>query len=119
NPVHPEFLAPLRSIEPPAARPWVTWIARMDELKDWRGVLRVGRELIDRVPEVELQIVGPALPPVPAAFLELVMDLGLQRHVRWWRAARHDVLPRLLDATRDSGGVFLSTSQGESFGMTI
>jgi glycosyltransferase involved in cell wall biosynthesis len=28
-------------------------------------------------------------------------------------------MPRLLDATRDSGGVVVSTSRSESFGMTV
>ena len=37
----------------------------------------------------------------------------------WFQGFPHDRAPFLMDAVRDSGGLLLSTSRGESFGMAI
>jgi phosphatidylinositol alpha 1,6-mannosyltransferase len=44
---------------------------------------------------------------------------GVLGHLRWFRGVSHDRLPAFLDAVRCTGGLVVSTSRGEAFGMTI
>jgi glycosyltransferase involved in cell wall biosynthesis len=44
---------------------------------------------------------------------------GILNHMKWFRGFPHQHMPALLDAVRSSGGVVMSTSKGDSFGMTI
>lgn len=44
---------------------------------------------------------------------------GVLDRMKRLRGVEHRIMPRLLDAVRDSGGVVVSTSRGESFGMAV
>ena len=41
------------------------------------------------------------------------------RRLRWFGALPYGRIPVFLDAVRESGGAVISTSKGESFGLTI
>jgi glycosyltransferase involved in cell wall biosynthesis len=101
-------------------RPVVAWVGRLDALKNWGGFLEISRRVARRAPEAEFWMVTPS--PGPTATGDLyrrVSRLGLAERFVWYQGLPHDRIPSLLDAVRESGGVVLSTSLGESFGMAI
>lgn len=120
NPLRAAFIRPLGEELPLLERPIVAWIGRLDELKNWRGFLEMGAALLDRCPEVELAIAGKPVDDRGAdellAAAKATKTLG---RLRWLRGLPHDRVPALLDLVRASGGVVVSTSRGDSFGMTV
>ena len=102
-------------------RPIVLWIGKLDDHKNWRGFLDVGRLLVDRFPECELILAGGETAPEAVAG-ELFREAErreLAAHFRWLPRVEYGDMPRLYSLTAKSGGVTLSTSKDESFGMTV
>ncbi len=120
NPLREAFADPPAPFPAPPRRPVVAWIGRLDALKNWRGFVDLGSELSRRGGGAELWIAGRPVEAVTAADLqERARAAGILGRLRWFRGLPHDRVPALLDAVRDSGGVLVSTSDGESFGMTV
>jgi glycosyltransferase involved in cell wall biosynthesis len=122
NPLREAFTVPPEPFPAPPRRPVVAWIGRLDGLKNWQGFVDLGGELLRRVPgaDTELWIAGRPVEDATAAGLqERARSAGILGRLRWYRGLPHDRVPAMLDAVRDSGGVLVSTSSGESFGMTV
>jgi len=120
NPLRDLFVAEPRGFSPPPPRPVIAWIGRLDDLKNWTEFLDAAGILVLRGKEVEFWVVGP---PVDSGTGDTLRrkaeEVGVVGHLRWLRGLDHQRVPTLLDAVRDSGGAVISTSRGESFGMTI
>lgn len=120
NPLRRAFLEEPLPFPAPLAHPIVAWVGRMDDLKNWRGFLALGKELVDLGFEGELWLAGKPVEREVAGEMQRVSgESGLLPRLRWFREVPHERLPTWLDAVRDSGGVVVSTSRGESFGMTV
>ena len=120
NPLRGEFTGEPLPFAVPPPRPVVAWIGRLDELKNWRGFVELGGALLRRGADAELWIAGkPVEPGLAADLLERARAAGVLGRLKWFRGLPHHRIPALLDAVRDSGGVVVSTSRGESFGMTV
>jgi glycosyltransferase involved in cell wall biosynthesis len=120
NPLAPEFVAEEGLDAPPAASPVLLWIGRLDEHKDWRAFLEIGRSVAERVGRVELWMIGGSVGAAGVGELEReARRAGVLGRLRW--------LPRLsqlgvrasIDLARASPGVMIATSRAESFGMTV
>ena len=119
NPLHASFLGPISPFAPTPPRPVIAWVGRLDDLKDWRTFLRIGARVLSEV-EVELWLAGTPVDRGAAKELENEARSARVLHrLRWYRALPHDRVARLCDAVRESGGLVMSTSRGESFGMTV
>jgi glycosyltransferase involved in cell wall biosynthesis len=119
NPIGFAFETPLVELSAPGVGPVVAWVGRLDWLKNWRGFLRVARSVMHRRPDAEFWVVGSGTRDSESEFVEVSRSAGLLPRLRWLRGLPHAVIPRLHDIVRSSGGVVLSTSRGESFGMAI
>jgi glycosyltransferase involved in cell wall biosynthesis len=120
NPLRREFVAPPPPFPAPPPRPVVAWIGRLDEHKNWRGFVEITGLLGRRGVEHEAWIIGqPVEADGAARLLETARAAGVLRRLRWFGALPHGRIPTFLDAVRESGGVVISTSRGESFGLTI
>jgi L-malate glycosyltransferase len=120
NPLRREFTGEPSPFPAPPRRPAVAWIGRLDGLKNWQGFVELGGALLRRGVEVELWIAGkPVEAETAADLLARAREAGVLGRLRWYRGLPHHRVPALLDAVRDSGGVLVSTSNGESFGMTV
>jgi len=120
NPLPRAMTAPLRDFPAPPPRPVVAWVGRLDELKNWEGFLDVGRQLVAAGKEVELWMVGGAIADDGASRLLAAADQrGVAGRLRWLQGLPHGHMPDLLDAVRSSGGVVISTSRRESFGLSV
>jgi glycosyltransferase involved in cell wall biosynthesis len=121
NPLHTDLFAAI--VDPPAQHglphPAVLWLGRMDDLKNWQGFLELGRELLALQPAAELWLVGRPAPGDDGTVRQRAKEAGVLASLRWLRGIPHQRVPALLDLVRASGGVLVSTSRGESFGMTV
>lgn len=109
--------APFHPVPPRAI---VAWVGRLDPLKDWRAFVSVARAVGREFDEVEFWMVSPA--PAFRGDEDLFRSAsraGIASRIIWFQSLAHRRVVRLMDAVRDSGGVVLSTSRGESFGMAI
>lgn len=120
NPIREIFLRAISPFSPSSRKPTVAWLGRFDELKNWRGFIKIASSLCTKAVEVEFLMVGrmPQRELVKELYRE-IHKLKILPHLRWFNNLPHNRMPRLLDAVRTSGGVVVSTSKGESFGMTI
>ena len=120
NPLREAFAAEPSPFPAPPPRPVVAWIGRLDELKNWQGFVELGGALVRHGSPAELWLAGRPVDAGTAGVLRSqARAAGVLPRLRWLRGLPHDRVPALLDAVRDSGGVVVSTSRGESFGMTI
>ena len=122
NPLRDAFVEEPAPFPAPVPRPVVAWIGRMDDLKNWTGFVEIAGRLVQRDPrkDIEFWIAGK---PVAAEGGEDLRkrgtEAGILGRLKWFRGLPHARVPAFLDAVRDSGGVVVSTSRGESFGMTV
>lgn len=120
NPLRREFIEEPRPSEAPPPRSVVAWIGRMDDLKNWRGFVSLAGVLHRRGLEVEFWMAGGFVERTESEdLLRLARQEGVLDRLRWLRNLPHIRVPAFLDTVRDSGGVVVSTSKGESFGMTV
>ena len=120
NPLREEFVAEPPPFPAPPPHPAVAWIGRLDDHKNWRGFLDVAAALGRRGVEHEAWIIGkPVEADGAARLLEAAREARVLRRLRWFGALPYGRIPTFLDAVRDSGGVVVSTSRGESFGLTL
>jgi glycosyltransferase involved in cell wall biosynthesis len=120
NPLRREFVVEPESFPAPPPRPVVAWIGRLDDHKNWQGFLEIAGALNQRGVGCEAWIIGRPVEDDGAARLrEKARGEGVLGRLRWFGALPHGRIPTFLDAVRDSGGVVVSTSRGESFGLTI
>lgn len=120
NPLRREFVAEPPPFPAPPPRPVVAWIGRLDDHKNWRGFVEIAGLLGRRGAVHEAWIIGkPIETDGPARLLAAAREEKALRRLRWFGALPYGRIPTFLDAVRDSGGVVVSTSRGESFGLTI
>ena len=120
NPLRDAFVAPPAGFVPTPPRPVVAWVGRLDALKNWMGFLEVAGALMRRGIDAEYWIVGrPYDKEVDAEVFRRAKAEGVAGRLRWFRGVRHDRIPVFMDAVRASGGAVVSTSKGDSFGMTV
>jgi glycosyltransferase involved in cell wall biosynthesis len=111
---------PLATDFPADGRPIVAWIGRLDYLKNWTHFLDIGGAILRREPKTQFWLIGDSpWRSTTRLLLGRSRRSGVLGSLRWFRGLSHDRLPRFLDAVRSSGGLVVSTSRGEAFGMTI
>jgi glycosyltransferase involved in cell wall biosynthesis len=120
NPLRQEFVAEPSPFPAPPPRPVIAWIGRLDDHKNWAGFVEIAGLLARRGVDHEAWIIGkPVEADGAARLLGKAREEKVLRRLRWFGALPHGRIPTFLDAVRDSGGAVVSTSRGESFGLTI
>jgi len=120
NPVRRELAAEPAPFPAPPRRPVLAWVGRLDEHKNWRSFVEIAAAVAERGVEAEAWIAGlPMVPERAGELLARAREAGVLPRLRWLRGLPHERIPAFLDAVRDSGGVAVTTSRGESFGMTV
>jgi glycosyltransferase involved in cell wall biosynthesis len=120
NPLRRIFLGEPAPCASPPPRPVVAWMGRLDDHKNWEGLLDLGGLLLARGRELEIWLVGqPVGAEAAAELLRQARRTGTLARLRWFRGLPHEAIPAFFDAVRDSGGAAVTTSRGESFGMTV
>ena len=120
NPLRENFVAEPTEFSPAPPRPVVAWIGRLDALKNWSEFINIAGVLCKRNDIAEFWIVGHGQGTgADARLYRKAKRSGILGHLRWFKSFPHEHIPVLLDAVRESGGIVISTSRAESFGMTI
>lgn len=120
NCVDTEVFQPVAGVPVPT-RKIILWVGKLDDHKNWRGFLSVAQGLMTRGEDCEFWMVGgeTASDDVAREMLDLAGAYELLTRLRWIQRVEYDQMPQLYSLTAASGGLSLSTSQNESFGMTI
>jgi glycosyltransferase involved in cell wall biosynthesis len=120
NPLQSGFLSDLAPVRDRPPSQVVAWVGRLDELKNWRECLEVVGSLRKMGGGIELWIVGSSSEEGGTTRLMQEADRrGVLGHLRWYSGLPHQRMPRFFDMVRESGGVVLSTSREESFGLSV
>ncbi len=120
NPLRQEFVAEPPPFPAPPPHPVIAWIGRLDDHKNWLGFVEIAGLLARRGVDHEAWIIGKPVETGGAArLLEKAREEKVLRRLRWFGSLPYGRIPLILDAVRDSGGAVVSTSRGESFGLTI
>jgi len=97
----------------------VLWVGRLDYLKNWERALEIFSRLIKKTKaeNFELFFVGKSenLPQT----LNTFKKYNLFSYIRYLPFVDFDLMPYLYKKVLLNGGIYLSTSKGESFGMTV
>ncbi len=104
-------------VEPPI----VLWVGKLDEHKNWRGLVEVGAALALKGMRPELWLVGGATAPneVKQNLLNESFKAGLGTQLRWLDQVPYGTMARIYQIAAASGGLLLVTSRCESFGMAV
>jgi glycosyltransferase involved in cell wall biosynthesis len=120
NPLGDVFLQPLRPFTPRPPRPIVAWVGRLDRLKNWKGFIAIAARVDQSIPDVEFWLAGDTVEDNGVDDLfRAAQKAGIAGKLFWFRSLPHRRAPAWLDAVRESGGLVISTSRNESFGMAI
>jgi glycosyltransferase involved in cell wall biosynthesis len=120
NPLSDRFGTGLQDFSPKPPHPVVAWIGRLDELKNWVEFIDIAGHLRKRNDHIEFWIVGRSGgEEISQVLYKRAQRAGILDRLRWFRGIAYVHMPTLLDAVRVSGGVVVSTSRGDSFGLTI
>lgn len=100
----------------------VVWVGKLDSHKRWRTAV----DLMDLLSEdadlrVMPLIIGGLTSPEPevkALTTRLSTSTGLA-DAMWWPRVEYDLMPSLYTSVGHNGGIHLSTSMNESFGMAV
>jgi glycosyltransferase involved in cell wall biosynthesis len=118
------FVDPMafRRTAAPAGRrftaPPILWVGKISADKNWEDGLDVLRLLRGRAEFAPVMVTGGAAEPAATmAFLHRVATLGLLERLLWIHNLPHADVAGLFNAVAAAGGVMLSTSKFESFGL--
>jgi glycosyltransferase involved in cell wall biosynthesis len=97
------------------------WVGKLDDHKNWRGFLASARRLLDRRDDFDLWLAGgeTAKDSVAEEMLDMARELKLLDRLRWLQRVEYRSMPVLYSLVAASGGLTVSTSCDESFGMTV
>lgn len=98
----------------------IAWVGKLDEHKNWKKFLNVAHEISNLRDDVEFWIVGGYTAPqyVVKDFLDKINELNLLDKVKWYSYIDYNKISVLFNKVSLTGGVYVSTSKNESFGMT-
>lgn len=120
NPLGEAFVNRPSDFSPAPERPIVAWLGRLDKLKNWPEFVAIAGNLKAGGIKAHYWILGRGSEEKVAGKLyQMAQEKGVLDALRWYRGVDQEHIPRVLDAVRSSGGVVVSTSRGDSFGMTI
>ena len=120
NPLLAQFTSDLSEFSPRPERPILAWFGRLDDLKNWKDFFRLAGKLCELHENLQIWVAGRALSRLTGRELyQVAKKYRLLPRLRWFMNLPYASVPAFLDAVRCSGGIVVSTSKGESFGMTI
>ena len=101
--------------------PVVLWVGKLDDHKNWRGFLEAAAAIAASRQDCSFWMVGgeSAADGVALELLEEAGRLRLLQRLHWLPRIEYEQMPAVYSAVAASGGVCLSTSRDEAFGMSI
>ncbi|WP_243385641.1 glycosyltransferase family 4 protein [Bacillus kexueae] len=100
----------------------IGWVGRIEENKNWKDFLEIGRELLKEYPDLELWIFEDASLSHESqrkVFNDYVNELSLQSNIKQFQSVPHEDMAKYYSVIGDSGGLICSTSRVEGFGYAV
>lgn len=97
------------------------WVGKLNAHKNWQGFLRVAARIKGMRSDIQVWMAGGETAGHHTAYhlLNEVGRLGLGSSFKWLERVDYGRMPHLYALTAASGGLSVSTSQNESFGMSV
>ncbi|MBW4080774.1 glycosyltransferase family 4 protein [Paenibacillus sp. S150] len=100
--------------------PTILWVGKLDQHKNWESFMNIAGRLNAQRPDLQFMLVGGYTAPeeIKSMLQERADKLGL-RHFKWIPKAGYEEMRHYYSMAAESGGVYVSTTRNESFGMTV
>lgn len=121
NALDERFVSPLPTHQWQGEHSVVTWVGRLDEVKNWRAYLEIAARVAGKTNDVSFRLIGGLYSELENqdALWALIQKNHLESRFHWYPAIAPEQMPGLLDDVQLSGGCIISTSRTESFGMSV
>ncbi|KWX69709.1 glycosyltransferase family 4 protein [Paenibacillus jilunlii] len=100
--------------------PTILWVGKLDQHKNWGSFMNIAGRLNAQFPDLHFLLVGGYTAPeeITSRLQARAEALGL-RHFKWLPQVDYEEMHHYYSAVAGSGGVYVSTTRNESFGMTV
>lgn len=98
------------------------WVGKLDDHKRWRDACQVMQRALVRVDrDVRPLLIGGFTSPVDEvrALTSIVGNPSALPTATWWPKVEYPLMPRVYGSVGAAGGLTLSTTVNESFGMSV
>ncbi|WP_339316102.1 glycosyltransferase family 4 protein [Paenibacillus sp. FSL R10-2734] len=98
----------------------IMWVGKLDDHKNWSSYLNIAGKLNAKMPELRFMLVGGYTAPeeIKKQLMVKVEQQGI-KHFKWIPKVGYDEMHSYYSSVAQSGGLYVSTSMNESFGMTV
>lgn len=118
NPLNRLFLQDVDN-NPRHGRVPIAYVGRIEQIKDWKESVQIVRQTMRHRKDIELLMVGRLIDERPKDVFRMFSKLGLSGNTRWLPFIEYDRMPAFYHYIAANNGVYLTSSKGESFGMTV
>jgi glycosyltransferase involved in cell wall biosynthesis len=98
----------------------ILWVGKLDDHKNWSSYLNIAGRLNARMPELQFMLVGgyTAAEEIKKQLMLKVEQMGF-KHFKWIPKVNYEEMHSYYSSVAQSGGLYVSTTINESFGMTV
>jgi len=118
NPINRRFFEDIENI-PKHHRIPIAYVGRIEQIKDWKESKKVLQEVVKRRKNIDMFMIGRLIDEKPEDIFRAFSRQGLASHIRWIPFIEYDRMPAFYNFISGNNGVYLTSSKGESFGMTL
>jgi glycosyltransferase involved in cell wall biosynthesis len=118
NPINRLFLKNIENL-PKRDRVPIAYVGRIEQIKDWKESTKIVQHVVRRHKNIDFFMVGRLIDEKPEDIFRAFSRQGLTGHVRWIPFIEYDRMPLFYNYISSNNGVYLTSSKGESFGMTL
>lgn len=97
----------------------ILWVGRLDYLKDWERALSIFSKLIKKVDTNNLELFFVGRCNDLQKTISTFKKYNIFTYIRYVPSIDFHLMPLVYRKVALNGGIYLSTSKGESFGMTV
>jgi glycosyltransferase involved in cell wall biosynthesis len=118
NSVNSDFLSEKKEI-PEHNRIPVAMVSRIESIKDWRESVRIVEKVLQKRRDIDFFLVGRPVEDKPTDISREFSKRKIMGHLRWLPFIQYSRMPLFYQFIARNRGVYLTSSKGESFGMTL
>jgi len=118
NPVNNEFFKEVKEV-PGHNRIPIAFVGRIESIKDWRESVRILDMVMKKRKDIVFFMIGRTVEDMPEDIYKEFSKRRLMGHLRWIPFIKYEKMPSFYRFIAKNNGIYLSTSKGESFGMTL
>lgn len=118
NPINNDFFKEFKEV-PRHNRIPIAMVSRIESIKDWRESVRILELVLKKRKDIDFFMIGRTVEDMPEDIYREFSRRGLTGYLRWVPFIKYNKMPLFYNFIAKNNGIYLSTSKGESFGMTL